>query len=123
MKNSMKPAGTEPATFILVAKHLNHLDTSHLLSKNYCTIIPSWCRCLLSVLCFFNPSTSNDHNSGRTAPLTSKSCILYNYSTNIGNEYFKDGIYSRVFSLQNTVGFIILTIWFLYYSHFIYRVC
>jgi hypothetical protein len=27
---------------------------------------------------------------GRTAPLTSKRCILYIYSTNIGTEYFND---------------------------------
>jgi len=31
---------------------------------------------------------------GRTAPLTSKRCILYIYSTNIGTEYFKHDIYS-----------------------------
>jgi hypothetical protein len=30
---------------------------------------------------------------GRTAPLTSKRFILYIYSTNIGTEYFKHGIY------------------------------
>ena len=41
-----------------------------------------------------NPLTPNDHYSGRTAPLTSKRCILYIYSTNIGTEYFKHGIYS-----------------------------
>ena len=46
---------------------------------------------------------------GRTAPLTSKSCILYIYSTNISTEYFKHGIYSPFFSLQNAVCFIILT--------------
>ena len=51
----------------------------------------------------------NDHYSGRTAPLTSKRFILYIYSTNIGNEYFKLAIYSPFFSLQNTVCFIILT--------------
>ena len=34
---------------------------------------------------------------GRTAPLTSKRCILYIYSTNIGTEYFKHGIYSVFF--------------------------
>jgi len=51
----------------------------------------------------------NDPYSGRTAPLTSKRCILYIYSTNIGTEYFKHGIYSPFFSLQNTVCFIILT--------------
>ena len=43
---------------------------------------------------YFNPLTPNDHCSGRTAPLTSKRCILYIYSTNIGTEYFKRGIYS-----------------------------
>ena len=56
-----------------------------------------------------NPLTPNDHYSGRTAPLTSKCCILYIYSTNIGIEYFKHGIYSPCFSLQNAVCFIILT--------------
>jgi len=46
---------------------------------------------------------------GRTAPLTSKRCILYIYSTNIGTEYFKHALYSPLFSLQNAVCFIILT--------------
>ena len=41
---------------------------------------------------FFNPLTPNDPYRGRTAPLTSKRCILYIYSTNIGTEYFKHGI-------------------------------
>jgi hypothetical protein len=31
----------------------------------------------------FNPLTPNDNYSGRTAPPTSKRCILYIYSTNI----------------------------------------
>jgi len=56
-----------------------------------------------------NPLTPNDHYSGRTAPLTSKSCILYIYSTNIDTEYFKNGTYSPRFSLKNAVCFIILT--------------
>ena len=56
-----------------------------------------------------NPLTPNDPYSGRTAPLTSKRCILYIYSTNVGTEYFKHGIYSPFFSLQNAVCFIILT--------------
>ena len=56
-----------------------------------------------------NPVTPNDHYISRTAPLTSKRCILYIYSTNIGTEYFKHGIYSPFFSLQNAVCFIILT--------------
>jgi len=59
----------------------------------------------------FNPLTRNDHYSGRTAPLTSKRCILYMYSTNTCTEYFKHGICSPFFSppLQNAVCFIILT--------------
>ena len=55
-----------------------------------------------------NPLTPNDRYSGRTAPLTSKHFILYIYSTNTGTEYFKHGIYSPFFSLQNTVCFISL---------------
>ena len=55
-----------------------------------------------------NPLTPNDDYSGRTAPLTSKRCILYIYSTNIGTEYFKHCIYSPFFRLQNAVCFIIL---------------
>jgi hypothetical protein len=35
--------------------------------------------------------------------------ILYIYSTNIGTEYFKHGIYSKFFPLQNAVCFKILT--------------
>jgi len=56
-----------------------------------------------------NPLTPNDDYSGRTAPLTSKRCILYIYSTNIGTEYFNHGIYCPFFPLQNAVCFINLT--------------
>ena len=59
-----------------------------------------WPRCL-------NRLTPNDPY--RTAPLTSKRCILYIYSTNIDTEYFKHGPYSPFFSLQNAVCFIMLT--------------
>ena len=45
-----------------------------------------------------NPLTPNDPYSGRSAPLTSKRCILYIYSTNIGTEYFKHGRYSQFVS-------------------------
>jgi len=41
--------------------------------------------------------TPNDPYSGRTAPLTSKRCILYIYSTNTSTEYFKHVIYSPFF--------------------------
>ena len=46
---------------------------------------------------YINPLTPNDIYSGRTAPLTSKRCILCIYSTNTGTEYFKHGIYSMFF--------------------------
>ena len=56
-----------------------------------------------------NPLTPNDLYMSRTAPLTSKRCILYIYSTNVGSEYFKHALYSPFFSLQNAVCFIMLT--------------
>jgi len=51
----------------------------------------------------------NDPYSDRTALLTSKRCILYIYSTNIDTDYFKHGIYSPFFPIQNAVCFISLT--------------
>jgi len=53
--------------------------------------------------------TPNDPHMCRTAPLTSKRCILYIYSTNISIEYFKHALYSPFYSLQNEVCFIMLT--------------
>ena len=44
--------------------------------------------------------TPNDPYSGRTAPLTSKRCILYIYSTNIGTEYLNMVYTLRFFSLK-----------------------
>ena len=48
---------------------------------------------------FVNCLTPNDPYMGRTAPLTSRRCILYIYSTNIGTEYFKHDLYSPFFFL------------------------
>ena len=45
----------------------------------------------------FNRLTPKDPYMGRTAPLTSKRCILYIYSTNISTEYFKHALYSPLF--------------------------
>jgi len=42
--------------------------------------------------------TPNDLYMSRTAPLTSKLCILYIYSTNVGTEYFKHAVLSVFFS-------------------------
>jgi len=66
-------------------------------------------RCMITVCICLNPLTSNDPYRCRTALLTSKRCILYIYSTNLGTEYFKHGINSSLFFLQNAVCFIIHT--------------
>jgi len=85
---------------------LSVLYTINILLPIYCNLVfvPDYC-----VYVFFNPLTPNDHYSGRTAPLPSKYCILYIYSTNIGTKYFKHGIHSLFSYLQNVVYFIILT--------------
>ena len=67
------------------------------------------CVLLMVSVWSINPLTSNDLYISRTAPLTSKRCILYIYSTNAGTEYFKQVLYSPFFSLQNAVCFITLT--------------
>ena len=72
-------------------------DKKHTVIENY--IIGQMSAHRYVLLGVFNPLTPNDHYSGRTAPLTSKRCILYIYSTNTGTEYFKHGIYSPFFSL------------------------
>ena len=58
---------------------------------------------------FFNPLKPYDPYRGRTAPLSSKSFILYIYSTNIGTEYL-NMVYTLRFSLfKMQFFFIILT--------------
>ena len=52
---------------------------------------------LINITLCINRLTPNDPYMGRTAPLTSKRCILYIYSTNISTEYFKDALYSAFF--------------------------
>ena len=68
---------------------------------------PTLCKYVMSTEMKFCIACVNLIN--HLTPLTSKRCILYIYSTNIGTEYFKHGIYSLFFSLQNAVCFIILT--------------
>jgi len=55
-----------------------------------------------------NPLTPNDIYICRSATLTSRRCILYIYSTNIRNEYFKHAAHSPFFPLQNSVYFTML---------------
>jgi len=63
---------------------------------------------MTQMLSYVNPSMPNNPYRHHTAPLTSKRCILYIYSTNTGTDYFKHGVYSPFLSLQNAVCFIIL---------------
>ena len=53
--------------------------------------------CKGDIVSSFNRLTPNDPYMSRTAPLTSKRCILYIYSTNVGTEYFKHALYSPSF--------------------------
>ena len=53
-----------------------------------------------------NHLTPNDHFSGRTAPLTSRCCIFFIYSTNIRTEYFKHAAFSLVFFFLFKMPFI-----------------
>ena len=52
---------------------------------------------ILTSSLIINRLTPNDQYMGRTASLTSKRCILYIYSTNIGTKYFKHALYSPFF--------------------------
>jgi len=71
----------------------------------------------------FNPLTRNDPYSGRTAPLTSKRCILYIYSTNTGTEYFKHGIYSPFFTSSKCSLFHNSNIFGSCFIHILYTEC
>ena len=71
-----------------------------------------------------NPLTPNDPYRGRTAPLTSKRCILCIYSTNTGTEYFKLGIYSPfIFPLQKYSLFHNSNVFGSCIIHILYRGC
>ena len=48
----------------------------------------------------FNPLTPNDPHRGRTALLTSKRCILYIYSANIGTNILNMVYTLRFFSFK-----------------------
>ena len=85
------------------------LSTFHCLPLFLQTLFPALYPHSPSHCPFLNRLTPNDPYMGRTAPLTSKRCILYIYSTNVGTEYFKHALHSPFFSFQNAVCFIMLT--------------
>ena len=96
----LKKTAVGPAYELEIYRNFKFYDTlgkSKLLLKDLRNVV------------LFNLLAPNDNYSGRTAPLTSKRCILYIYSINTGTEYFKHGTYSPFLSLQNAVCFIILT--------------
>ena len=71
----------------------------------------------------FNPLKPNDSYMCRTAPLTSRRCILYIYSTHKSTAYFKHTTSSPFFPLQNAIYFIILHCLVPVLFAFTYRVC
>ena len=101
-------------TFIAVESKENStsVNTAYIYSLSVIITLESTCVCngLVSSL-YAIPLTLWRLTTymSRTAPLTSKRCILYIYSTNVGTEYFKHAVYSPLFSLQNAVCFIMLT--------------
>ena len=71
----------------------------------------------------FNRLTFNDPYMGRTAPLTSKRCIVYIYSTNIGTEYFKHALYSPFFFSSKCSVFHNANLFGSCIIHILYRGC
>ena len=83
------------------ARSSSLLDSDSRLAFHYCAATNAEKISLYYLQAFsseINPLNPNDPYRGRTAPLASKRFILYIYSTNIGTEYFKHGIYSPFFS-------------------------
>jgi len=72
---------------------------------------------------YINLLTPSDDYSGCTTPLSSKCCILYIYSTNIGTENFKHDIYSPFFPLQKCSLFHKSNIFGSCIIHILYRGC
>ena len=70
-----------------------------------------------------NRLTPNDLYMSRTAPLTSKRCILYIYSTNACTEYFKHALYSPFFFSSNCSLFHNANLFGSYISHILYTGC
>ena len=83
--------------YVNIRFFFHYYNPLHVSSNSVLIISRSYC---------IDPLTPNDPYRGRTAPLTSKRCILYIYSRNMGTEYFKHGIYSSFFSLLFKIQFV-----------------
>ena len=82
----------------LILKSLFHTDYTDIYRTSEYVILTGKTFCnSISNKIWLNRLTPNDSYMGRTAPLTSKRCILFIYSTNIVTEYFKHAVYSPFF--------------------------
>ena len=90
-----------------VYDHITHTHThTHTLSLSLSHFFLEWemfqtdivNKIKTHVFMFNNPLKPKDAYVVRTAPLTSRRCILYIYSTNIPTEYFKHAAHSPFFS-------------------------
>ena len=99
------PSLQNKMTDVVIQQHSRKLLMVDILMSETCWAHKKWNKIASDV----NLLTPNDPYMGRTAPLTSKRCILYIYSTNICTEYFKHALHCPFFSLQNAVCFIMLT--------------
>jgi len=79
--------------------------------------------CIAGSYNIINSLTPNDLYSGSTAPLTSKGCILYIYSTNTGTEYFKHGVYSPFLFSSKCSLFHNSNVFGSCFIHILYTVC
>ena len=70
-----------------------------------------------------DPYMGRNPYMGRTAPLTSKRCILCIYSTNIGTEYFKNALYSPFFFSSKCSLFHNANLFGSYIIHILYTGC
>ena len=122
-------APKSPFLFLLAYEYRSFVTQSKCLCADLDTLRPlglpvSWITAsTLQNTGLLHARHANDHFSGRTAPLTSRCCILYIYSTNIRTEYFKHAAYSPFFPLQNVVYFIMLPFFGSCIIHNLYTGC
>ena len=118
--NVLNLPGMKPAqSLVTVLISLSYPGSKHSLHKAI-----NWLFCVShKALCTFNHLTPNDHFGGRTAQLTSRCCIFL----------FVQQIYVvNILNMLHTLCFFLFKMpfiswcylfWFVYYSHFIYKVC
>ena len=94
-RETLLSATQSAADFFQQSDSIHYFELYVIDGETYCT--QKWHKFFFILV--INRLTPNDPYMGRTAPLTSKLCILYICSTNIGTEYFKHALYSPFFFL------------------------